>query len=138
MFTAMRILPGVLVVAMAGCGNSEVSKRSLSPETQLGRPSESAGQLTDIGEPDGKEREFDGIRISGGALTDEHIAAIRALTDDTKPANPNRYLDRAIEHTGPNTATHIWQTGSAQFYKKLRLANGTWVIEEEGGGFGHW
>ena len=134
---ASAILP--MIVAMVGCSQSAIPERAPSfTESQPDHPATSAEVLRDIGEPDDSERELDSIQIIGSALTDDHIAAIRAITDDTKPTNPNRYLIRGIEHTAPNTATNTWQTGHAQIYQKLRFTNGKWNIEEEGGGLGEW
>ena len=130
---------GLLTLAIVGCRESATSEvappvaESLQPQ----RPPVPE-RLQDIGTPDHVKREVDGIQIIGSALTDDHIAAIRAITDDTKPTKPNRYLIRGIEHTGPNAATNTWQTGHSQVYQKLRLANGTWTVDEQGGGFGQW
>ena len=94
--------------------------------------------LQDIEEPDAVERTVDQIVVIGSALTDEHVDSIRSITDETEPKNSNRYLIRKIQHTGPNKATNIWQTGHMQIYQKLQLVDGKWVVEEEGGGFGQW
>ena len=129
----------LMIVTIIGCGQSPISEGTPSfTESRSGHRGTKDDHLRDIGEPDDFERDVGGVQIAGSALTDDHIAAIRALTDNTKPTNPNRYLIRRIEHTGPNTATNIWQTGHAQFYQKLQLVNGKWEMDEQGGGFGPW
>ena len=129
--------PSLLLVVAIGCNNVNPQHNEQGVQkTPL--PSQIGQALNDIGDPDEIAREHDEIRITGSALTDAHIAAIRKLTDDTKPTKINRYLIRGIEHTGPNAAINIWQTGHSQTYQKLILKNGIWEIDEEGGGFGTW
>lgn len=130
---------GIAIVCCLGCDANDGSSSSTANHAQqYERNTETKHQLTDIGDPDGKKRELHGVKISGSALTDEHIAAIMALTDDKNPSKANRYLIRDIEHTGPNAATNTWQTGHAQFHQTLRFENGKWKIHEEVGGFGGW
>jgi hypothetical protein len=93
-------------------------------------------ELPNVGEPDNKERKVDGILIVGSALTDAHVAAIRALTDDLAPRNAKADLIRNIQHKGPNKAINIWQGAHFESYQSLLFVDGKWELEETGGGFG--
>jgi hypothetical protein len=92
--------------------------------------------LADIGAPDEVERIVDDIQVVGSELTDDHVQAIRRLTDDTKPTDQSQEWRRGIIHVGVNRADHIWQSRFAQSYQKLKLVNGKWTIVESGGGLG--
>lgn len=93
-------------------------------------------KIPDLGEPDEKLRMLDRIQVVGSALTDDHVKAICQLTDEFKPMNPNGFLIRGIEHTGKNTAVHIWQERHYQTYQELELRDGQWHVIDYGGGFG--
>ncbi len=130
-----RFLVALVCTVCASCAQTTEEPQD---STQRQPPVTHAQKLGDIAEPNEDEREVDGIHIIGSGLTDEHINAIRKLTDDRKPANPSEYLVRAIEHTGKNTATHVWQTRHLQSYQKLEFEKGEWQVVETGGGFGRW
>ncbi|WP_148618787.1 hypothetical protein [Mariniblastus fucicola] len=91
--------------------------------------------LKNIGQPDDRQRTLDGILIIGNALTDEHVRAIRVITDAKRPDDQNAI--RNIVHEAPNSASNAWKNGTHQTYQKLTFANGQWKIAEEGGGFVH-
>jgi hypothetical protein len=92
-------------------------------------------KLPDLGEPDEKMRMLDGIQVVGSALTDDHVKAICQLTDAFKPMKPDEFLVRGIEHTGKNTAVHVWQERAYQAYQQLELHDGQWRLVETGAGF---
>lgn len=124
-----------IFVACFGLGCQEAKK----PPHGASQPSQtavSAPKLAEVGDPDENEREIDGIQVVGSALTDDHVNAIRKLTEEFKPTNPNEYLIRGVTHTGKNAATHVWQTRHYQAYQKLELWDGQWHVVETGGGFG--
>ncbi len=96
-------------------------------------------RLNDLSTQDTTQRQVDGITIIGSALTDDHISAIRALTDSTKPSVQDSEPEplRIISHDGPNAALNDWRVDSLQIYQKLEFKDGAWAILEEGGGFVH-
>ena len=105
-------------------------KRATSPSKQ---------HLNGLSIQDTESRQVDGITIIGSALTDEHISAIRSLTDSMKPSaqDSGREPVRIISHDGPNAASNEWRVDSLQIYQKLEFKGGGWAIIEKGGGFVH-
>ena len=120
-----------ILILVVGCSPSvPTSTSSQAPKL---------AHLADIGEPDEDQRRVDGILVIGSALTDDHVVAIRALTDSLEPPVQQSGIThiRNICHDAPNAATNIWQVGTLQVYQKLVLRDGKWAIDEEGGGFVH-
>ena len=124
MLNSLCIIASLFLLCTIGCD------RASSPRSP---GSEATANLNDIGQPDKQQRKVDGILIIGSALTDEHVNAIRALTDDRQPDDPSAI--RNIVHESPTEASNAWQLGTLQTYQKLRFANGQWAIFEDGGGF---
>ena len=118
----------LLVIACIGCqGGTPIENQS---------DSTGSAPLPQPGAVDDQQRRVDGILVVGSGLTDEHVAAIRRLTDELEPApaNSDSTPIRNITHDSATEATNIWQVGSLQTYQTLQWKNNEWQVVDQGGG----
>jgi hypothetical protein len=121
-----------LIGCREGAPSSERANGSVSATSENRIQPE---ELRDIATPDTEEREVDGILIVGSALTNDHVAAIRRITDPLAPKDAADMI-RIIQHEGPNSVRNVWEGTHFMIYQSLVLRNGKWQIDGGGGGFG--